>query len=326
MISTASLQSLYAPIAGEMDAVRESVAQVWRDAIRHVHGQEAEPPAPGGKLLRPALCMMSAGAMGAQTINDFVPLAASMELLHMAALAHDDVIDDSDMRRGMSSWNAQWDNHTAVLGGDYLVARAISKMGKAYDKSAVILNAIDSVRMMAEGELVNFGLGPDRQSQEACISLARQKTASLFAVSCSTPAYLVNLEHRDALHTFGMELGVAFQLADDILDLVQNPETLGKPACGDVVEGKKTLPIILLREASSVDDAARIDAMKGSEISDDDRDWIAERMEVTGVSEKTAALANEYCENARTALAPLPSSTYKDAMLSVVDFVVARES
>ena len=326
MLSTASLQGLYAPIAGEMDAVRNEVADVWKDAIRHVHGPDAQPPAPGGKLLRPALCMMSAGAIGATSIKEFVPLAASMELLHMAALAHDDVIDGADMRRGMSSWNAQWDNHTAVLGGDYLVARAIAKMGTAYEKSSVILNAIDSVRMMAEGELVNFGLGPDRQSQEACISLARQKTASLFAVSCSTPAYLVDLEHRDALHTFGMELGIAFQLADDVLDLVQNPETLGKPACGDIVEGKKTLPIILLREASSSEDSARIDAMKGSEISDDDRDWIAERMEATGAWERTSALANSYCENARNALGPLPQSTYKDAMLSVVDFVVARES
>lgn len=326
MPTTVSLQSLYAPVAQEMDAVRGAVADVWADAIRHVHGAESNPPAPGGKMLRPALCMMAAGAIGAKRINTFVPLAASMELLHMAALAHDDVIDGSDMRRGMRSWNAQWDNHTAVLGGDYLVARAIAMMGQSYDRCSVIVNAIDSVRMMAEGELVNFGLGPDHQSQEACISLARQKTASLFAVTCSTPAYLVDLEHRDALHTFGMELGIAFQLADDVLDLVQNRETLGKPACGDVAEGKKTLPIILLREAIDEEGNARIDAMKGREITDADRDWIAGQMESTGARDQTESLAQSYCTHARDALSGLPESVYKDAMLNIVDFVVARDS
>jgi len=326
MPSTVTLQELYAPVAPQMAEVREAVARVWSEAFRLVYGTESASPKPGGKMLRPALCMMSAGAVGARDITRFVPLAASMELLHMAALAHDDVIDESDTRRGMRSWNAQWDNHTAVLGGDYLVARAIAMMGEAYSSCDVIVNAIDSVRMMAEGELHNFGLGPDRQSQEACISLARQKTASLFAVTCSTPTYLVDTTHRDALHDFGMELGIAFQLADDVLDLVQNKETLGKPACGDIVEGKKTLPILYLREALDNREVKRLENMIGAELKDEDRDWVGEMMESTGARERVETLARSYADAARSAIEPVPAGPYKDAMTAIAEFAIARDS
>lgn len=326
MQTALTLQELYTPVASEMDRVRALVAQVWTEAIRLVHGPAAEVPLPGGKMLRPALCFMAAGAVGAKDIARFAPLAAAMELLHMAALAHDDVIDDSDMRRGMRSWNAQWDNHTAVLGGDYLVARAIALMGTSYDSCAVVVNAIDSVRMMAEGELENFGLGKDHYSREAAISLAKQKTASLFAVTCSTPTYLVDTKHRDALHEYGMSLGIAFQLADDVLDLVQDRETLGKPSCGDIVEGKKTVPIIALRESLDAPGVDRLAAMTGRELTGDDRDWVAAMMESTGAREKTEAMARSYCEAARASLDGLPPTPYKDAMIAITDFVIARES
>jgi octaprenyl-diphosphate synthase len=223
----------------------------------------------------------------------------------------------------MRSWNAQWDNHTAVLGGDYLVARAIALLGESYDECSVIVNAIDSVRMMAEGEMTNFGHGA--ASREACISLAKKKTASLFSVTCSTPSYLLDPSGRDALHEYGLVVGIAFQLVDDVLDLVQSKETLGKPSCNDITEGKKTLPLLHLREAMSVHDQARLDSLQGSDVPPADCDWIADMMERTGAREQTESLARSYCDQARHLLEPFSPSPYRDAMTGLTEFVISRD-
>lgn len=325
MQTITTLNALYKPIQKDLDAVRAAVGELWSEALRLVHGNETPPPQVGGKMLRPALCLLSAGAIGGGDTSRFVRLATAMELLHLAALAHDDVIDGADLRHGMRSLNAMWDNHTAVLGGDYLVARAISIMGE-YDNCSVITNAIGSVREMAEGELTNFGLGPEHFSQDACVSLARQKTASLFAVTCSTPACLIEGTPRADLHAYGLAFGVAFQLVDDLLDLSQDPATLGKPAFGDIVEGKKTVPILFMREGLDATGVARLEAMKGNPLSKSDRLWVSEMLESTGARERTEQIAREYIDEARAAIAPLPSSIYRDAMLGLAEFVVVRGS
>lgn len=325
MATTFALDSLYKPIGPQIERVRSAVGELYVDALRLVHGNSVPRPAMGGKMLRPALCLLSAGAAGADDLDRFVPLATAMELLHLAALAHDDVIDGADFRRGVRSLNAQWDNHTAVLGGDYLVARAIAVMA-GYGSCEVIVNAIDSVRQMAEGELINFGLGPNHFSEKACLNWARQKTASLFAVTCSTPTLLLDPTYRDALHDFGLGLGVAFQVIDDVLDLCQDRETLGKPACGDLVEGKKTIPILYLRQALNAEGKARLDAMHGRPPTDEDREWVLTQMESTGAREKAEALAREYMEGARAFLATLPPSPYREAMYGLSEFVLVRGS
>ena len=325
MQTTLTLSELYKPVQHEMELVRTSVAKLWTDALRLVHGGDLPKPPSGGKMLRPALCLLSARAGGATDTAHFVPLASAMELLHLAALAHDDVIDGSDLRRGVRSLNAMWDNHTAVLGGDYLVARAIAIMS-CYDSCAVITSAIDSVRQMAEGELTNFGLGRDHHSKEACISLARQKTASLFAVTCATPCCLIDGAPREALYDFGMGIGIAFQLIDDLLDLSQNRETLGKPAFGDIVEGKRTLPVLFIREGLDAASVARLDALRGKPLTEADQTWVADMLESTGARERTEALAREYAQEARAALAALPASVYRDSMQGLTEFVLIRGS
>ena len=323
MQSTLNLNELYRPIARDMDGVRASIGQLWSDALRFVYGERLPKLPVGGKMLRPALSLLSAGALGDEKTARFVPLATAMELLHLAALAHDDVIDHADLRHGMRSLNAMWDNHTAVLGGDYLVARAIDILG-SYDSCLVITNAINSVHEMSEGELTHFGLGREHYSPEACISLARQKTASLFAVACSTPACLIEGAPRPELHAYGLAFGIAFQLVDDLLDVTRDEEALGKPAFGDIVEGKKTLPIIYLRE--SLDDAGRVrfDRLKGKPLSDEDRTWVTDIVETSGAREQTESIVREYIDEARTAIAPLPASQYKESMLALAEFVLAR--
>lgn len=323
MQSTLTLNELYRPIQRDLDAVRASIAELWADALRFVYGERLPKLPLGGKMLRPAMALLSAGALGAKDTSRFVRLATAMELLHLAALAHDDVIDSADLRHGMRSLNAMWDNHTAVLGGDYLVARAIDILG-SYNSCLVITNAINSVREMAEGELTHFGLGQAHYSQEACISLARQKTASLFAVSCTTPACLIEGAPRPDLHAYGLAIGVAFQLIDDLLDLTRDEEALGKPAFGDIVEGKKTLPIIFLRESLDVAGRARLDRMQGKPLSEADRAWVTDAIETSGAREQTEAIAREYIDEARNALATLPASPHRESMLGIAEFILVR--
>jgi octaprenyl-diphosphate synthase len=305
--------------------VREAMNRLWTDALSLVGLPEGPLPRAGGKMLRPALCLMSAGAIGAQDLSRFVTLAASFEALHVASLAHDDVLDRALMRRGAPSLSGLWDNHAAVLGGDYLVARAVEMLA-TYDCATVIAKAIRSVRRMAEGELFFFNRDQDSIVPQDCIMLAQQKTASLFAEACSAPTYVIEAQHRDALYTYGNELGIAFQLVDDVLDVTQSARTLGKPSCGDVAEGKKTLPLIFLREVLQGEDRERYDAICGNPLSEEDRDWIIQQVISTGAKERAEAETLAYAGRAKESLAALPQSAYRDAMEGMVDFVLARET
>ena len=177
---TIDLTDLYRPVQAELHGVSDTIHQLWVDALTLVRIDASTMPRTGGKLLRPALCLLAAGAVGGRDLKQYVTLASSFEALHIASLAHDDVIDKALLRRGGSSLNAFWDNHAAVLGGDYLVARAV-EMLSTYDVCAVVANAIRSVRCMAEGELYFFGREDEPIIAEDCIMLAEQKTAILFA-------------------------------------------------------------------------------------------------------------------------------------------------
>lgn len=325
MNKTIALTDLYRPIQAELTGVRDTIHQLWVDALTLVRVDADGAPRSGGKLLRPALCLLSAGAIGGRDLHRYVPLASSFEALHLASLAHDDVIDKAFLRRGSSSLNAFWDNHAAVLGGDYLVARAV-EMLSTYDVCAVVANAIRSVRCMAEGELYFFGREHEPIVAEDCIMLAEQKTASLFAEACSAPTYIIDDTYRKALFHFGTSLGIAFQLVDDMLDITQTTEQLGKPSCGDIVEGKKTIPIMHLKNGLQGADLARLEAMRDTDISDDDRAWVIAKAEETGAREKTEAITNAYADEARGHLAQLPPSPYRDAMEGIIEFVMVRVS
>ncbi len=325
MTTVLTLKHLYSQVEGPLDAARGIVTREWTDAFRLVYGAGATPPRLGGKMLRPALSYLAAGACGAQELAHFTQMAAAMELLHLASLAHDDVVDRADTRRGETSLNRLWDNHTAVLGGDYLVARALDILTH-YESTAVIRSALHSIHQMAEGELINFGRKQKELDEEDCIRLAEKKTASLFAVACSCPAVLLESPYVSALFDFGMGLGTAFQLADDLLDLDQDEHTLGKPSCGDLVEGKITLPILYLKRAMNANEVRRVEAFKYANITDSDRAWIREMLGLTGAREKTELLARDYAAKARAALDVIPASSCTDAMLGLADFVLLRDS
>ncbi len=321
---TTTLATLYEPIAGPLQKVRDSVAQIWSETLQLVNITGDFSDANSGKMLRPALCLLSAGVCGSDDISSFVPLATSMEILHCAALAHDDVVDGANVRRGATSLNALSNDKAAVLGGDFLVAKALAEMSD-YNSLPVITEAIDCVRQMAEAELA--ALYPpqgEHSHEEYCKRLAKKKTGSLFGISCSAPSHLLNPEHNDSLREFGVMLGIAFQIVDDVLDLTQDQGTLGKPACGDIVEGKETLPIYFLRECIEGDDLARLDSMKNSSIASDDRKWVSEQLERTGSGTRTMDIARHYAQKAGAKLEGLPEGTYLNSMRGLIEFILIR--
>lgn len=325
MSALVRLESLYQDVQPDLDSVRVEVERHWTEAFQLVYGPSSTPPALGGKMLRPALTLLSAGAIGAKDTSHFVDMAAAMELLHLAALAHDDVVDRADLRRGETSLNARWTNHMAVLGGDYLVARALTVLTR-YDDCKVIASALRSIHEMAEGELINFGRGAENLGKSDSIRLAEKKTASLFAVSCCTPSFLLENAYHEELHRFGMGLGTAFQLVDDVLDLEQDSSMLGKPSCGDLIEGKSTLPILYLRDGLSRRDRNRLDEFNGGAMTAEDREWLASALQETGARDRTLDAARGYIDEALENLSTLPDSPHKTSMRDLAEFVLVRQT
>lgn len=320
MPTALTLQALYKPIEHGLADVRLAIRQHWADVLSLVQGRAIQPPRNSGKLLRPALCLLAARAAGAHSTAAFVPMATAVELFHLAALAHDDVIDGATVRRGTTSLNALRDNHAAVLGGDYLVAKGIALLTRC-GSCEVVADAADCIREMAEGELA---AGSDGTAEESCLALARAKTAVLFATSCALPARLVDPACRSALHRFGMQLGTAFQLVDDLLDLSTDEQTLGKPTCQDIEEGKTTLPILYMRQAMNRKDLERLDSFQTSPPTAQDRRWVATSLELTGARQRTESVARACIDDAREALSGLAASEFRDSMLGLAEFVLIR--
>lgn len=325
MTTFQTLDELYKPVDNVLQDVRSLVRDLWADVFGLACGQDIAETEIGGKLLRPALCLLSAGSIGCDDLKQFVPLAASYELLHLAALAHDDVIDGSDMRRGTTSLNALWGAHAAVLSGDYLVARALEILVR-YGSCTLLSETIDTIRQMSEGELKSFAKKGTAFTQEDCLDLAHHKTASLFAVTCAAPALLTDKSNYDILYEYGLAVGIAFQLTDDVLDLSQNTDELGKPRCADLAESKETLPIILMSAEMDEEDRKRLESLHGADISDDDCNWVADMLGKTGAGSRTIDIAREYSIRAKNAIDGLPETPFKESMMMLADFVLARGS
>jgi octaprenyl-diphosphate synthase len=207
--------------------------------------------ASGGKRVRPSLLLMSNYAVGGNASSEnVVKLAVVMEMLHTATLVHDDIIDNADTRRNRASVNARFGNQTAVLMGDWLYMSAFET--SLQERSLEILDILTTLtRKMTEGELIQLTvLGRTDISEKDYFDILQRKTAYLFSACCEIGAILgkATKEQQIALRDYGMNLGIAFQLADDVLDFTAEEEVLGKASGADLLEGKLTLPLILLRE------------------------------------------------------------------------------
>jgi octaprenyl-diphosphate synthase len=278
----------------------------------------------GGKRLRPALVILSAGACGYAGRHHY-ELAAVVEFIHTATLLHDDVVDDSRMRRGRATANSTFGNAAAVLVGDFLYSRAFQMMVDVQNMRIMEVLA-DATNTIAEGEVMQLlHVHNAEVNEQDYLRVIRSKTAKLFEAAGRLGAILagVPVAHENALADYGMHLGTAFQLIDDILDYSGDLAQTGKNLGDDLAEGKTTLPIIYAMRHGSMEQAAIIrHALVSGGLSDFEP--VLKTMQTTGALDYTRTQAEVSARAARDAIAALPDSKYRDSLLELAAFAVTR--
>jgi len=283
----------------------------------------------GGKRLRPALVLLGSKLCGYEG-PAAIRMGAVVELIHTATLVHDDIIDEADKRRGRPSTNSRWGNHLSVLAGDWLYMQAFN-VALAERNFKILDLLIGLTQVMVEGELVELSyLGKLGVSEDEYLDLAYRKTASLFSACMRLGAILGRRsdEEEMKLGEFGTNLGLAFQLIDDLLDFTSSEEKLGKPVGNDLREGKLTLPLIyLLRRDCRADEAAKVSRVLEERGFHSVRfEEILEIVHRRGTLRAARDKAQHFADLATRCLAGFPDTQYKDALRSLAEFIVERES
>ena len=302
----------------------ESVASV--DAVTAI-GQYLQ--SSGGKRLRPALLLMSTKLVGSgHASNTAVELGAVVELLHAATLLHDDVIDAAETRRGRPSTNVKWGNHTCVLAGDWLYMQAFQIALR--ERNFTILDLlIGLTQMMVEGELIQLErIGRIDVTEADCMELVDRKTACLFSVCARLGALAAggDTQTEERLGEYAWNLGMAFQLIDDMLDFTSREKVLGKPVGGDLREGKVTLPLVYALECALPQERAMVATIL------EDRSYervpfdrilaMAERYR--GI-ERVKERAGAFTDKARQIMGQFPESPYQRALLAITELITERD-
>ena len=319
------MQSVYQPIAGPLSQVESRIAaelQSPYEAIGEVlrHGTQL-----GGKRLRPALVLLSAAAAG-QITEDHIKLGALIEMIHTATLIHDDVIDDATTRRHVPTINAKFSGDASILLGDYLFAQAYGLAASLPTTDAAQAIA-EAARLVCEGELRQVIERDQFELEEAAyIEMIRGKTAELCRVSCELGVHYAdpaNTDLRRRLADFGDSVGIAFQIADDYLDLWGDDQTVGKTLGTDLLQGKWTLPIIRLFQSSAPQQQQYLRrVLTGT--PEDRYDRIKPMLDAAGAQRQTAAAAVAYRDRALAALSTMVEGPVKSSLIAIAHFSVAR--
>ncbi|HYJ92903.1 MAG TPA: polyprenyl synthetase family protein [Pyrinomonadaceae bacterium] len=314
-------------IADEMQLVEKELARQLSSQIQIVDFLGEYIRSAGGKRIRPALLMLSNRSLGGDASSEnVIRMAAVMEMLHTATLVHDDIIDNAEVRRNRPSVNAKFGNQTAVLMGDWLYMSAFeASLG---ERSLRILDILTRLtRLMTEGELLQLTtVGKIDVTENQYFDILRRKTAYLFSACCEVGAILAGAsdEQVKALAEYGLNLGIAFQLADDLLDFTSDDSILGKRAGADLVEGKLTLPLILLRNADpDVADQLEI-VMLDKSYSGISREKLVNALKRSNSLEMARQRAYQHAESAIKNLEVLPQTEYRLALGDLPAFVIER--
>lgn len=318
-------QELYAPIASDMAALDRVIRARLHSDVALIRQVAEYIIGAGGKRLRPALLLFVANALGYRGTHHH-ELAAVVEFIHTSSLLHDDVVDESDLRRGNRTANALFGNAASVLVGDFLYSRS-SQMMVAVGSMKAIEILSDATNVIAEGEVLQLmNVGNANASVEDYLRVIRYKTAMLFEASARLGALLGGLDEagQSRIAGLGRHLGTAFQLIDDVLDYSGDEAQTGKHLGDDLAEGKPTLPLIHVLEHGTPEQAALVRGAietGGREAFSD----VLAAVRATDALGRTRALAVAEAEKAKEALDELPSSIFKKSLLQLCDFAVARD-
>jgi octaprenyl-diphosphate synthase len=318
------LEQLYNLIGPDMKAVDAVIRERLHSEVVLVRQVAEYIIQSGGKRLRPALVLLSAGALGYRGTHHH-ELAAVVEFIHTATLLHDDVVDESDLRRGRQTANAMFGNAASVLVGDFLYSRAFQMMVEI-DDMRIMRVLSDATNVIAEGEVLQLMNCHDADLDEArYLQVIRFKTAKLFEAAAQLGAIIGGgspaIER--SMADYGMHLGTAFQLIDDVLDYSGAEAETGKHLGDDLAEGKPTLPLIYVMQNGTVEQVACVRHAIESGGHDDFPNVLA-AIHATGALEHAKRQATVEAELASAALEALPASQYKDSLLELCSFAVAR--
>jgi len=319
------IQSIYSLIQDDLNAVDQLIQQRLQSDVALINQLGFYIINSGGKRLRPAIAILSARACGYEA-DKHINLATIIEFIHTATLLHDDVVDNSDMRRGQETANNLWGNEASVLVGDFLYTRSFEMMVEM-DSMRLMQILSHTTNIIAEGEVLQLLNCHDADTTEArYLEVIHHKTAKLFeaagqlgAVICQAPT-----EIEDAMARYAMHLGSAFQLVDDLLDYSQSSETIGKNIGDDLAEGKPTLPLIYAMQKGNEQQASVI----RQAIENGQRERIDEIITIineTGAIDYTAHAAAQEVAQAKAALNILPDSDYKQALIGLAEFSISRD-
>jgi octaprenyl-diphosphate synthase len=278
----------------------------------------------GGKRIRPMLVLLSAGAHSSIT-KDHITLAAVIEFIHTATLLHDDVVDLSALRRGRPTANAEWSNASSILVGDFLYTRAFQLLVAIGNMEVMTLMA-DVTNTIAEGEVLQLTkAGDPNTSEEDYFQVIKSKTAVLFAAAAAGAATLNKSTQQeiDQLYQYGLNLGIAFQLIDDVLDYEGDVEVMGKNIGDDLSEGKPTLPLIYAMKNGPADQAEIIRTAI-SQKNKQDIGRVISAVESCNALEYTKQLAEQYASQAKAAIASIAESPYKQSLLRLANLATSR--
>ncbi|MDQ0244246.1 heptaprenyl diphosphate synthase [Bacillus fengqiuensis] len=278
----------------------------------------------GGKRIRPVFVLLS-GKFGHYDIQVIKNVAVALELIHMSSLVHDDVIDDADTRRGKPTVKAKWDNRIAMYTGDYIFSRSLELMANIQDvKAHEILSKTIVEVCLGEIEQIKDKYNLD-QDLRTYLRRIKRKTALLIAVSCQLGAIASGAS--EAVHKrlfwFGYNVGMAFQITDDILDFTASAAQLGKPAGSDLLQGNITLPVLYAIKNPSIHD--RISQMFESDQPEQEIEEIITHIKSSGAIEQSAAISQHYLQKALSLLEELPSNKAKDTLYKIAKFVGNRK-
>lgn len=314
-------------VADDMQATNQLIIDQMQSKVALIPQLAGYLIAAGGKRLRPLLTLASAQLCGYEGARHH-GLAACVEYIHTATLLHDDVVDESDLRRGQRSANAVFGNQASVLVGDFLFSRAFEQM--VADGSLEVLGILsNAAKTIAEGEVMQLSVANNTATDEAAyLEVITGKTAALFAAACEVGAVVAARPkaEQEALRQYGMKLGIAFQLVDDVLDYSAVQAKLGKEVGNDFREGKMTLPIILAFAHGTPEEKGFWHrTIEEKVLNEGDLDHAIGLLQKAGALQATIARAKQYGAEARAALQIFPASPIRDAMIEAVTFVIERD-
>jgi octaprenyl-diphosphate synthase len=331
---TAQNSPVSADLAQIFEPIREDLEAVEQEFVRHIQSRVALIPEmgryiqkSGGKRVRPAVLLMASRLAG-YTGDRAVLYASVVEFIHTATLVHDDIIDGADLRRGRLAVHSRWGNDITVLLGDYLYIKSMA-MALTHDSIEIIRLLCDVTLRMIEGELYQLTKTGDVDiSEEEHFEIIRRKTAFLFGGCAQIGGMLggISPEQEAALREYGFNLGVAFQLVDDLLDYTADQVALGKPIGGDLREGKVTLPVILLlqRGGDAADRLIRA-VVQDRAVSPDQWREILALLREHRATDLAYERAVEYASRAKGCLSAFSPGRERDALMALPDYVLARD-